>query len=273
MNNKFFRISKIVVLLTISLVILSYLAFYFIDLRNVFGLRDFLFATEGSYFFFSYRPFFFQHWGRDGGIAEVFQWFFLGTSALVAMFSATKMHSKKRGLFMFWFLMSIAFVLMLIEDAGNIRHLTMSYVQWIFDEPDQGVMGTLAEFLVFSAIGGIPLYAIVRYWNDIKSFTKTKLYLLLGFVFYGLAVSFSFLGTAFEGILPVNLYTFIGKVFYDFAISLGDQNVEKIWAESSFNIEFFLMDSLFEENLELLGSGLLLAACISFLHYSLKKKF
>ncbi len=272
MNNRFFRISRLVVTLTLTLVILSYLAFYFIDLRNIFGLRDFLFSTEGSYFFFTYRPFFFQHWGRDGGIAEVFQWFFLGSSGLIAMFSATKMHNKNRGLFMFWLLMSIAFILMLIEDAGNIRHLTMSYVQWIFNEPDQGVMGTLAEFLVFSVIGGIPLYALIRYWNDIKSFAKTKTYLLLGFFFYGLAVSFSFLGTAFEGILPVNLYAFLGKFFYDFSLSLGDQNLEKIWSESSFNIEFFLMDSLFEENIELLGSGILLAACISFLYYALYLK-
>jgi hypothetical protein len=78
-----------------------------------------------------------------------------------------------------------------------------------------------------------------------------------------------FLGTAFEGIIDKNFYTMAGDRIYDMALYLGDKDLSFIWNEwnetrSNFQIGFFIMDSLIEENLEILSSGSLLAAAISF---------
>jgi hypothetical protein len=251
-------------------VILSLLAFYTIDLRNIFGARDGLFESSGAYFFFTYQPFFFHHWGRNSGLAEIIQWSMLGFSSILASFAAAKIHLKNNNLFKFWAIMSVAFLLMMLEDAGNIRHTMMGYIQWIFNEPDQGVAGTLAEFLYFAVLGGLPLYALIRYWKDVKVFARTKIYLLIGFVFYASAASLSFIGTAFEGILHKNIYTILGEKFYQFSINLGDPQLIHLWESwnhGRFSIGFFLMDSLIEENLEIIGAGALLAATISFLIY------
>ena len=251
------------------LAVLSALAiFYFVDLRNAFGFRDVLFDTSGKYFFFTYQPFFFQHWGRNGGIAEIIQWSFLASSSVIAAFCAGKMHSINKNLFKFWTIISVAFMFMMLEDAGDIRHTFMGYVQWAFNEADQGIMGTLTELTYFAILGGIPLYALIRYWKDIKVFTRTKVYFLIGFFFYATAASLSFLGTALEGFLPKNLYTVLGERLYEFSLSLGDVGLQKHWESSSFNIQFFLMDSLIEENLEIIAGGALLAGTIAFLLYA-----
>ncbi len=161
---------------------------------------------------------------------------------------------------------------MLIEDAGDVRHTLMGYVQAIFDEPDQGIMGSLTEITYFGILGGIPLYALIRYWKDIKKFTRTKTYLLIGFVMYAIAASISFLGTALEGILNKNLYTILGENFYQLAIRLGDSSLQNQWDNWEtggwFSIEFFLMDSLVEENIEIIAAGAILAAVLTFYIYT-----
>lgn len=267
MKIKKIQLPEIIFSLALFVVFFSFLAFYFIDLQNLWGTRDALFSTSRAYFFFTYEPFFFHHWGRNSGLAEILQWSFLGGSTIMAAFIAGKTSFTNRKLSAFWKIISIAFLLMLLEDAGNLRHVLMSYVQWMFNEPDQEFMGTLTELIYFSILGGIPLYALIRYWKEIKVFTKTKIYFIIGFVFYAIGASLSFLGTAFEGLLPINLYTFLGRNLYEFSLSIGDPGLEKYWRESSFNIEFFLMDSLIEENIEIIGAGALLAASLSFFLY------
>jgi len=247
----------------ILFVIISWIIIYLIDLRNIFGLRDIIFSVEPYYFFFPYLPFVFQHWGRGNGIAEILQLFCLGGAGLMAAFCAGKIYGQR--LFKFWAIMSVAFVLMLLEDAGDIRHLIMSYVQAIFKEPDQAFWGTGVELLYFLVLAGIPTYALIKYYSDIKEFSKAKIYLLIGFVFYAIAQSLSFVGTAFEGLMDKNVYTLMGDKLYDIALSIGDSGLAERWSDSGFPISFYLMDGLIEESLELIGAGAFFAATLSFL--------
>lgn len=264
-NSKKLKTSDIVFLATIFLVLLSFLLFYLIDLRNVFGTRDLLLSADGRSFFFSYHPFFFQHWGRNSGVAEIIQYSFLGAGVLIAGFCSGFLYNRKeKRLSKFWLIMSIALLLMLLQDAGELRHVPMSYAMWAFGEVDQGLAGTLVELAYFAIMGGVPLYALIKYWKDISSYVRSKYYLLIGFVFYALAGGLSFVGTAFEGLLDKNVYNILGDYFYDFALSIGDDAVVTIWEETSFNVRFFLMDSLLEENIELIGAGALLAAVLAF---------
>ncbi len=260
-------------------VLLSLVLFYLIDLRNIFGLRDALFNLSSDYFYFTYRPFFFQNWGRNSGIVEILQWLCLGGSAVLAAFFAGRFSvDKTKKLFKFWIILAIALFFMLLEDAGDIRHTFMSYVQVAFDEPDQGWGGTMFEFFYFALLGGLPLYALIRYgWTGLREYSKTRFYIVIGFIFYFLASSFSFLGTAFSGILDKDLYTLWGQKLYDLSLRLGDPELAIKWeaweqVNLLFPIGLFLMDSFVEELIELIGASALLAASVSFLIYLKKKK-
>ena len=261
---KSLKTSDYIFIFTISVVLLSFLLFFLIDLRNIFGLRDLLLSADRRHFFFGYQPFFFHHWGRNNGLAEIIQFSLLGTGVLMSAYCSGLLFKKEKRLSKFWLIMSIALLLMLLQDAGDMRHLPMSYVMWAFGEIDQGIAGTLVEFLYFAVLGGLPLYALIKYWNDVKVYVRARYYILVGFVFYFIAGGLSFAGTAFEGLLERNLYNVLGEYFYELALRLGDGAVMSIWEETSFNVRFFLMDSLLEENIELIAAGALLASVFAF---------
>jgi hypothetical protein len=270
------NLAEIIIIIGISLVLFSFLAFYLIDLHNIFGWREALFNTQRYYFYFSYHPFFFQHWGRNSGFAEVFQFLFLAGSIIISAYLAGTQRKVSKRQFKFWLLLAISFTLMLLEDAGNLRHTFMSYVQAIFLEPEQSWGGSSFELLYFGLLGGLPLYTLIRYGGFLKRYRKTKIYLIIGYVFYFLAGSLSFAGTAFSKVFDKNFYSQAGYRFYNLSLKIGDKNLTEIWtnwqANSSFPINFYLMDSLVEENLEIIGASALLAAIISFLIYIKRDK-
>lgn len=265
------KLSDKIFIFGLSLVLFSFLAFLLVDLHNIFGLRDVLFNTKGYYFYFTYYPFFFQHWGRNSGIAEVFQFVFLGGAIMTSAFIAGSRLNISKRQYKFWLLLAISFTLMLLEDAGNLRHTFMSYVQAIFVEPEQSWGGSSFELLYFGILGGLPLYTLIRYGGFLKRYKKTRIYLIIGYIFYFLAGSLSFAGTAFSKVFEKNFYSQAGHHFYNFALKIGDKELTEIWtnwqANSSFPINFYLMDSLVEENLEIIGASALFAAVVSFLYY------
>jgi len=259
----------LVLFLASSFVALSFLIYYLVDLRNVLGIRDILLNTSGVYFYFHYVPFFFQHYGRDGGFAEVIQWFLLAVTIVLAIFFAGRYFDHKRTLSKFWLLMGIGFMLMLLEDAGEVRHLFMSYVQWAADEPDQGIVGTAVEGIFFIILGGLPIYALWRYGQVVKECGRVYLYMLLGIVAHAVAASLSFVGTAFQMTLDKDIYSLMGEKFKQLSLFVGTEDLAVIWdtwdAENwLYQVDFYLMDSFFEENIELLGNAFFLAAALAF---------
>ncbi len=248
-------------------VALSFLLYYLIDLKNVWGLRDWLFSVDGVYFYFTYTPFFFQHYGRNSGFAELAQWSLLGAGIVIAALLAGRYFDSHKALSHFFVLMTIAFTLILIEDAGDVRHMMMSYVQLAADEPDQGIFGTGFEGVYFAILGGIPLYALVRYGNHLKQFGRAWWYILAGFVAHATAASLSFVGTAFQMLLERDIYTIMGDSFMSLSYRLGTSDLPQIWEQWNsenwmLQIGFFLMDSLIEENIELLGNAFLIAGIL-----------
>jgi len=268
--------SEVIIIFALAYVLLSFVLFYFIDLRNAFGLRDWLFSVDGAYFYFSYTPFFFQHYGRNSGFAELVQWTFMGGSMFLSAFIAGYYYTKKREVMMFFGLFSFALVLMLMEDAGDVRHTLMSYIQLAADEPDQGVFGTIFEGLYFAVLGGVPLYALIRYGKSIKKYTKVYWYIVAGFVAHAIAASLSFVGTAFQMLLEKDIYTIMGESLISLSYRLGDAALPEIWeawnaSSWMYQIGFFLMDSLVEENIEIIGNAFFLAGIIYFINSVLRK--
>jgi hypothetical protein len=258
---------EIIILLSVVYITLSFILFYLIDLRNAFGLRDWLFSVDRVYFYFSYTPFFFQHYGRNSGFAEVVQWGLLGSGIVIAALLAGRLYEKTKKLSRFFLLMTVALILILIEDAGDVRHMMMSYVQLAANEPDQGIIGTLFEGIYFAILGGIPLYAFLKYGRFLQEITKAWWYMIAGFVAHALAASLSFIGTAFQMLLERDLYTIMGDSLVNVSYKLGTQDLQMIWEQWNnenwiLQIGFFLMDSLIEENIELIGNAFIIASMI-----------
>ena len=264
MKSKKNYIPETIIFITVLSILISLILIYLIDLNNIAGLRDYMFSLNPGYFFFEFRPFVFHNWYRNGGLAEIMQWLLLGGSAFFAALMAGKDNNTTRKEKMFWGIMGIVFILMLIEDAGDPRHTIRSYVQAFFSEVVQGPMGSLTELIYFSILAVIPLYALIRYGKTLKQVPRSLYYTFSGFVFYAVATILSFLGSA------IDLYHRAGGVLYDFMIKLGDDALAQIWQNYNLRerwdfIEFFLMDSLVEEVLELLGAAAFLAAVLAFL--------
>jgi len=262
---------------TTSYITLSFLFYYLIDLRNTWGARDWLFSTEGVYFYFTYTPFFFQHYGRDGGFAEVVQWGLLATTILLAAYYAGRLSLEHARVSTFWAIMALGFMLMLLEDAGEVRHWLMSYVQWAAGEPDQGMVGTAFEGIIFLILGGIPIYGLWRYGNAIRAHGRVRLYMLAGIMSHAVAASLSFIGTAFQMTVDTDIYTVMGDTFKEWSLRIADPEVRELWntwdAENwLYQVDFYLMDSFVEENIELLGNAFFLAAALSVYAYYRSKK-
>jgi len=262
--------SRITLVATSLYISLSFILYYVIDLRNFFGLRDWLLQTKGVYFYFHYTPFFFQHYGRDGGFAEVVQWLLLAVAIIISLYYAGRVFTKKR-LSMFLLLFSLGMMLMLLEDAGELRHVFMSYVQWWAGEPDQGLYGTAFEAVFFVILGGLPIYALWRYGDSVREYGNTYIYVLLGIISHAIAAGLSFVGTAFQMTMDVDVYSKMGELYREYSIKIGGEELRLIWdtwdAENwLYQTNFYLMDSFIEENIELLGNAFFLAAMFSFVY-------
>ncbi len=269
--------AEYIIIFSLIYVSLSFVFFYLIDLRNIFGIRDFLINFDRRYFYFGYTPFFFEHYGRNSGFAELVQWTFLGGGMLLGGWLSGYFYKINKRLTIFFGLISLSLVLMLLEDAGDVRHTLMSYVQAVAGEPDQGFWGTGFEAFYFMVLGGVPLYALIRFWSDIKKYPKFFWYLIIGFFAHGLAASLSFIGTAFQMYLSRDLYTIMGDKFVALSHYLGDANLPIVWANWNnqnwmTQINFYLMDSLIEENIELIGCAFFLASLIVFWQKFIKEK-
>lgn len=262
-NDREYKLKeKHVLVFLVSVLTITVLAIFAIDLHGLFGIRERLFQSTLD------MPYFWFHWYRNGGPIEFLQYSFLGLSAVFAaknsLYSETKNEKK------FWSIFAIALIYLLIEDAGDPRHFIRFYVQKIAGETEQGFWGTIVEMAYFVALASIPLYAYLIYGGKaLKNHIRTKKYMLGGFVFYALAAGSSFIGSAFSALLDRNIYRILGEQMISVFIFLGDSEVASRYLGRDFTrISYYLMDSPYEESLELIGGALFLMAGLSFVNRS-----
>lgn len=232
--------------------VVSFCLFLWIDLRNLFGLRTYLLETRDDIFLL--------FWYGNGGIVDLFHWTCLGISAGVSLYVALNCEEKDT-FYYFWLFLGIGFLLMGIEDCGNIR----DYVKEWADPPtaieEQGITGTVVEALYFSLLAFFPVISFLFYRGALERHERWY-YVYSGFVFYAIAVSLSFTGRAFSGLLELNFYEWMGGYLHEWALTIGDEQVREIWERTFDEVElqFYLMDTLVEESLELAGASSFLAA-------------
>ncbi len=252
---------KFVVYFTLTFLFLSYIAIFFIDIRNIFGLRS---VFDGFLV-----PFFWDRLFMEAGPVENIQWIFLTCFILLSSWLSftTKNEDGFTDESIFWMLFAVAGVFMVLEDVGNIRHIMIRRnpnLSWI--------MRNTLETLFFGLLGSLPVLAVVKYRKNIfRSKTTSKL-LLLGFVFYICAATLS------GPVEVTDIDTEIGNKFYEFSVFFGGEDFREAFEEGDRRIESIekekdiimmdvrtrFTDFVVEESLELLGATFLLASALSY---------
>ena len=109
---------------------------------------------------------------NEGYPTEWLQWACLAGCVIVSGFlwgrlsAGADMQKSVAAAFGFW---SFGFALMLMEDAGNIRHGLAGFIGVTFFPDDQGrsqlFYRGMAELTIYAALGFLLLWPLVRYWK------------------------------------------------------------------------------------------------------------
>ena len=200
---------------------------------------------------------------RDGSVTEWIQWSFLAGSVMISAHISGALHLHNERASAGFFVLSVAFSIMLIEDSGNIRHrIGDGVVAAMISSADHytaRVAKNLFEIVFYSMISGLIIISSLEIKDTIKSSRPVKFYFLSGFVFYLLAAGGS--ATSYIGSWYAKAGHFILTGAYNFELMVSDSYL-RILSERSYPYSdpgFWFMDSFVEESLELLGAAFLLS--------------
>ncbi len=223
--------------------------FVVIDVFNLWNTQQLLFgaARSGANAYFQLF--------RDGGPTEWLQWAFLGGAALTWAYLAGVLFERENPISRLFLLMAGAMLLMLIEDAGNPRHMLGRYAAFLGGDVGRYVASTL----VMAAIAALPLFALVRYWKLLRyntpERTRARRLLIAAFAVYGLAAASS--------ALSVFWYDQTGHFILERILGGRVVPMTGWWGRANPD-GYLLMDNLFEESVELIGASFFLAAANAF---------
>lgn len=232
-------------------IVVTWSLVYLIDVRNVWGLREGLLNAGLSY----------PVWWilfKEYGPTEWLQWFALGTLTFLCFqtYYRLKKNAASRGAVTFWLLLGITAGIMFLEDCGNTRHhlarmaINLSEYGW----SDQGGrhLRTIVELVYYIILASLPVAALLRYGRHVWKSLRFPWFLILGYALYGLA------GFA-SGTRYINEWYFVaGGYIHQFMSSMASGSLVHA-STGTLPMEFWLMDFLVEESLEVLGAYALLA--------------
>lgn len=245
----------------VGFVIFSFLLFFFIDLKNIFGIGD---AVNRGFYW---------NWYAEGGPIELLQYYTLGAAVVCSIMNAGPINTKDRKRFFFWFVLGIGLCLMLIEDTGDTRHRIRHIIEWALSENHYGVVGTLFELSYFLVLAAFPITAFLFFREALNDVRGIYFFMIVGFLGYACGASLSFLGSAFEALIDQPLYNVAGQWLIELSMYASDGNLIEYWpVEAHPRIAFRLMDGLVEESLELIGATGFLAGAVSYLRFQLNSQ-
>ena len=213
------RLPLTIIGLTLLFVGLCWWAIYLVDVHNFAGIS----SSQGLWW----------HLFRNRGPVEYVQWFFLALTTLAsAALFGYHLAREERPSHIFWGLVSVSFILMLIEDAGDPRHIIARYTHNFLGWEHKYVEGAF-----FIAVAFPVVFAFLRYWKVHFHYPQTRLYLLSGAALYGAVATTSVLRHQEE------IYRRLGERLSPI---LFEGNIPG----------FHLMDFMVEESVELLASAI-----------------
>lgn len=234
---------KTVLIIVLVLIIIAWSMVLLFDISNAF--RD-TFSEPVWRYLFNDRP------------IEWMQWFVLVFAIITSAYLSARLAiANKKVCSKFFLIFSIGLGLMLIEDAGDIRHVISGEVQNFAD--NDHIMGihyrVVSDFPYFALLAAIPLYAIIRYGKETWENTKAKTPFILGIILYAIAA----IGSGLRHFN--NLYINIGSWIDE---NILNENFKGIASLSQDRNHFLLVDSILEETIELLAITLIFVAILIF---------
>lgn len=233
---------KIVAYLSALFLVTSLIIVAAIDILNIYGISERLDLREPI----------FWHLFREGSLIEISAWICLFLFVVSASFTAAHhYHNGERDGFLFFFIMALAFSLMILENAGNIRHTLAQFTSHIL----HGFWPIVATtFIMYSLIGSTIIFSTIKYGLKYIFTSAQSIYFFSsGFIIYAIAAISSLTGFLW--------YTSINTLVADTAY-IGETVVER-------NI----MELLYEESAELTAAILfLLFASHHLTHFTEKQK-
>ena len=229
------------------------LLFFTLDVRGLFGYTDSL--VRQDYLI----PFFWYHFFADAQTVEIPQWIALSFCVLTCGFIAGKESEKKRfANSRFFILIGLGLCIMVLEDAGNFRHVISHYASLFFNQHGlRSPIKTLTELSIYFTLGLLMVFPILRYLKGLNLNKKALSLLFGGYTSYFLASAMS---------ATRNIFTWYDKAG-EFLINNLPLSTPVIWERTASSLEnhagyfplgYYFMDFLIEESLELIGASLLL---------------
>ncbi|GEL07211.1 hypothetical protein [Salisediminibacterium halotolerans] len=244
-----------------------------VDIMNVFGVSERLLAAQDGE-----TAYVWYHWYEFP--VEVLQWPALAAAMLLFGIIYGNASERSAGADLsplgpppivrrFSLLIAAGLLLMLLEDAGDVRHIITDLMNMITGGAGSGsrygYAATLFELGYFAALAAVMLFAIVRYRAAFIADRRAVIWLAGGIVFYAVAVTSSWAGSAFGAVLDISqLYTAIGNRAVELLFVNGAHS-EALYEQARDtvgNVGFMFMDRVYEETLELMGAAFLLAAAV-----------
>ena len=200
----------------------------------------------------------------EGSPTEWLQWIALAGCVLTCGFLWGRAQTLGRPYAPFFGILGMGLCLMLIEDAGNLRHgLSKLVLVDFLGLPGRGLAKSMMDLVVYSALAGLMVAPFVLYLRQLRPGMRASVLFLSGYAAYGLAAFSS--ASAYVG----NWYARVGN---DIIAATGiDIDARLSWTRMAEHVAegtrpdlgFWMMDFLYEESLELLGAGMILAALLS----------
>ena len=200
----------------------------------------------------------------EGSPTEWLQWIALAGCVLTCGFLWGRTQTLGRSHAPFFGILGAGLCLMLIEDAGNLRHgLSKLVLENLLGLPGRGLAKSVMDLVVYAALAGLMVAPFVLYLRKLRLGLRASMLFLTGYAAYGLAAFSS--ASAYVG----NWYARVGN---DIIAANGiDIDARLSWSRMAEQVAlgtrpdmgFWLMDFLYEESLELLGAGMILAALLS----------
>ncbi len=164
-----------------AFLIASLLLTVLFDIVNIFGVKNWMVDNLTI-------PYFWFYWFSIP-VEQPLQWYLLGMTLIVFGMNAGRAYQNVNQTVHqhagpFWLLLSIGTMLMLVEDAGDVRHTIRKMVQRAAGEGGYGFGGTLFELGYFAVIGLIMVYALWSYRHVYWNHTRMRNYLFAGYLFY-----------------------------------------------------------------------------------------
>ena len=187
---------------------------------------------------------------------EWLQWFLLAATAITAGFVAGCLHQANSDrVAAFLWLLTLGTGLLLIEDAGDVRHTLIPMLDLLTPERAMGVTtSTLLTLAYFALLASPMILALIRHFPDVWSFSAARAYLLTGYGAYALAAGGQAVGGFFD--FQRRLGRWLHEELPGSQLSVPDGYPPAIWHE-------WFVDAVLEESLEAIAAACLLALVLT----------